>query len=261
MTALGHHRSPPRSPAEAPVALITGAGRRIGLAIARELHAAGYRVALHYHRSIDGARDLELELNRQRAGSAFCISGNLADTGVPESLAAAAHERWGRLDALVNNASGFFPTALASLTASQFDDLIGSNLKGPLFLSQACATRIGAGPGAGAIVNILDIHARKPMPGYVAYCAAKAGLWAVTESLAIELAPRIRVNGVAPGRMIWGGGDNLDDAQKSAELARIPMGRLGGGEEVAKTVRFLLSADAGYLNGAILPVDGGLRLA
>lgn len=250
MTALEHDPSPP-------VALITGAGRRIGLAIAQQLHATGWRVALHYHRSIDGVRELEAGLNAARADSAFCVSGNLADTQVPATLAATALARWGRLDALVNNASSFFPTSLESLTPMQFDDLIGSNLKGPLFLAQACARLMRK----GAIVNILDIHARKPMPGYVAYCAAKAGLWAVTESLAIELAPRIRVNGVAPGRMIWGGGDNLDETQRAAELARIPMARLGGGEEVAKAVRFLLSADAAYLNGAILPVDGGLRLA
>ena len=239
------------------VALITGAGKRIGLAIARELHAAGWNLLLHY-RSAAETPELEAELNASRAGSAASFQGDLADPALPRAIVAAVVARYGRLDALVNNASSFFSTPLDALTPAQFDDLLNSNLKGPLFLAQACARHMGEG---SAIVNLLDIHARKPMPGYVAYCAAKAALWSVTESLALELAPRIRVNGIAPGRMIWGGGDNLDDAGRRAEQARIPMGRLGGGEEVARAVRFLLSADAAYLNGAILPVDGGLRLA
>lgn len=239
------------------VALITGAGRRIGRAIAQELHAAGWNLLLHY-RSGDETPALEAELNAGRAGSAARFQGDLGDAALPEAIVAAALRSFGRLDALVNNASSFYPTALDTLTPAQFDDLLSSNLKGPLFLAQACARHMGEG---SAIVNLLDIHARRPMPGYVAYCAAKAALWSVTESLAIELAPRIRVNGIAPGRMIWGGGDNLDEAQRRAEQARIPMRRLGGGDEVAHAVRFLLSDEAAYLNGAILPVDGGLRLA
>lgn len=239
-----------------PVALITGAGRRIGRAIALELHAAGWNLVLHF-RSGDETPALAAELEARRADSAHSLQGDLADMDLPVKLAKAAAARWGHLDALVNNASSFYPTTLDALTPAQFDDLINSNLKGPLFLAQACAREMRG----GAIVNLLDIHARKPMPGYVAYCAAKAGLWSVTESLAVELAPRIRVNGVAPGRMIWGAGDNLDDAQRAAEQSRIPMGRLGGGEEVARAVRFLLSPESAYLNGAILPVDGGLRLA
>lgn len=237
-------------------ALVTGAGRRIGQAISRELHGAGWNLLLHY-RSGDEARSLQAELNALRAASTCIFHGDLGDRELPEALADAAITQFGRLDALINNASSFYPTALDTLSHSQFDDLIASNLKGPLFLAQACARRMGEG---SAIVNLLDIHARKPMPGYVAYCAAKAALWSVTESLAVELAPRIRVNGIAPGRMIWGGGDNLDEAQRGAEQARIPMQRLGGGDEVAHAVRFLLSSDAAYLNGAILPVDGGLRL-
>lgn len=244
------------SSAQSPVAIVTGAGRRIGSAIATALHEAGYRVLLHYRLSGEGAQKLEAELNARRPGSAACLAGDMADDALPEALAQTAIERWGRLDALVNNASSFYPTALDALTPAQFGDLIASNLKGPLFLAKACAARMRR----GAIVNVLDIHARKPMPGYVAYCAAKAGLWSVTESLAIELAPRIRVNGVAPGRMIWGVGDNLDASARLAEEQRIPMKQLGGGAEVARTVRFLLSDEAGYINGAVLPVDGGLRL-
>jgi pteridine reductase len=239
-----------------PVAIVTGAGRRIGSAIATALHEAGYRVLLHYRLSGEGARKLEADFNARRSDSAACFAGDMADDALPEALAQTAIGRWGRLDALVNNASSFYPTALETLTPAQFGDLIASNLKGPLFLAKACAARMRS----GAIVNVLDIHARKPMPGYVAYCAAKAGLWSVTESLAIELAPRIRVNGVAPGRMIWGVGDKLDEAERLAEQQRIPMKQLGGGAEVARTVRFLLSDEAGYINGAVLPVDGGLRL-
>lgn len=241
---------------QAPVAIVTGAGRRIGSAIATTLHEAGYRVLLHYRESGSGAGALMESFNRQRPDSAAGHAGDLADEALPEALAQAALDRWQRLDALVNNASSFFPTALETLTPGQFDGLIASNLKGPLFLMQACARRMQS----GAIVNVLDIHARKPMLGYVAYCAAKAGLWSATESLATELAPRIRVNGVAPGRMIWGGGDNLDEAGRVAEQARIPMQRLGGALEVARTVRFLLSDQADYINGAVIPVDGGLRL-
>lgn len=255
MTALA--TSGPDAASTTRVALITGAGRRIGLAIARDLHADGWNLLLHY-RSGDETPALAAEFEAARAGSALAYRGDLGDAELPAAIAAAAVARWGRLDALINNASSFFATPLDTLTPAQFDDLLVSNLKGPLFLAQACARRMGAG---AAIVNLLDIHARKPMPGYVAYCAAKAALWSVTESLAVELAPRIRVNGIAPGRMIWGGGDNLDEAQRRAEQARIPMARLGGGDEVARAVRFLLSADAAYLNGAILPVDGGLRLA
>ena len=214
--------------------------------------------ALLHYRSGPEAAALEAELNATRSGSAFTLQGDLADAGLPERIASEAMARFGRIDALINNASSFYPTALDTLTAPQFDDLLTSNLRGPLFLAQACARHMGSG---SSIVNLLDIHARKPMPGYVAYCAAKAALWSVTESLAVELAPRIRVNGVAPGRMIWGAGDNLDDAQKAAEQARIPMARLGGGDEVSRAVCFLVSEAAAYVNGAILPVDGGLRLA
>jgi len=257
MTALVSGSQPRDAAHAAPVAILTGASRRIGSAIARDLHALGWRLLLHY-RSGPEAAALEAELNATRSGSAFTLQGDLADAGLPERIASEAMARFGRIDALINNASSFYPTALDTLTAPQFDDLLTSNLRGPLFLAQACARHMGPG---SSIVNLLDIHARKPMPGYVAYCAAKAALWSVTESLAVELAPRIRVNGVAPGRMIWGAGDNLDDAQKAAEQARIPMARLGGGDEVSRAVCFLVSEAAAYVNGAILPVDGGLRLA
>ena len=220
---------------EQSVILITGAARRIGAQIARELHAQGARVALHCNTSTQEAQALVEELNALRSDSARVFQAALQNLDELGALAVNARAAWGRLDALVNNASSYFSTPLGSLSAEQFEDLIASNLRAPLFLAQACAPLLSDG---GSIVNILDVHARKPMSGFSAYLAAKGGLWTVTEALAVELAPRLRVNGVAPGHM-----------------------RLGGEREVAHAVKFLLSPEAEYLNGAILPVDGGLRLA
>lgn len=238
------------------VVLVTGAGRRIGAAIARELHAAGWNLLIHARESKQAATDLASELEALRKDSAQPVQADLLQAQNIEALATLAQQRWGRLDALVNNASSYFKTPLGSVTPAQLDDLLGSNLRAPLLLTQACA-RAGT---LSAVVNILDVHAHRPMPGYSAYTAAKAGLWSLTESLALELAPRVRVNGVAPGHMIWATGNSMSEAQKDAEIARVPLRRLGGGEEVAKAVRFLLSEEAAYITGAVLPVDGGLRL-
>ncbi|HET8881324.1 MAG TPA: pteridine reductase [Solimonas sp.] len=242
---------------ESPVVLVTGAARRIGAAIARLQHAAGWNVVVHARRSADDARTLVDELNRARAGSAELLLADLADSATIAPLAAAAHARWRRLDALVNNASSYFPTPFGTIGDAQLDDLLASNLRAPLLLAQACAPLFGDG---AAIVNIVDVQTPRPQPPYAAYHAAKAGLWSLTESLALELAPRVRVNGVAPGHMLWALSGGIDTAQQARELARIPLGRLGGGDEIARAVRFLLSADAAYITGAILPVDGGLRL-
>lgn len=240
------------------VVLVTGAARRIGAAIARQLHAAGWNVVIHYRASGGEARALAKELEGVRANSAHCVRANLLDLKAVDKLAAEAHGRWGRLDALVNNASSYYATPLDKLTEEQFDDLVGSNLKAPLFLVRACAARMQAG---GAVVNIADIHAARPMRRYSAYCAAKAGLIAVTEALALELAPQVRVNAVAPGHVLWAEQGGISAAQREAELARVPLKRLAQPEEIGVAAAFLLSPAAAYITGATLPVDGGLRLA
>lgn len=239
------------------VALVTGAARRIGAAIADTLHSDGWNVVVHAHTSIGAARELAESLNARRPDSAVAVAADLRDAAAIEPLAKAAHARWQRLDALVNNASSYQRTPLGAIGVAQIDELVASNLRAPLLLIQACAPLMGEG---GAIVNIVDALLRRPMPGFAPYYAAKAGLASLTETLALELAPGIRVNGVAPGHMLWATGNEMSAAQQDAELARIPMQRLGGGEEIARAVRYLLSAEAAYVTGSILPVDGGLRL-
>jgi len=239
------------------VVLVTGAARRVGAAIARQLHAAGWNVVIHYRASGGEARALEKELTLARPDSAATLRANLLDLRAIDKLVDEAAARWGRLDALVNNASSYYKTPLADLTEDQYDDLTGSNLKAPLFLIRACAKKMKQ----GAIVNIADIHAARPMRNYAVYCAAKAALVSLTESLARELAPRIRVNAIAPGHVLWADGNTMTAAQRDAEIARIPLGRLAQPEEIGVAAAFLLSGAAAYITGATLPVDGGLRLA
>lgn len=239
------------------VALVTGAARRIGAAITRELHAAGWNVLIHCRGSVDEAQALAQELGASRAQSVQVLQADLANADALVSLAQEAQARWGRLDALVNNASVYYPTAFGAISAAQFDDLTASNLRAPLLLTQACAPLMTDG---AAVVNIIDALAHRPARGFAPYHAAKSGLWTLTEALALELAPRLRVNGVAPGHMIWPEYGAMSEAEQQRELSRVPMGRLGGAEEIARSVRFLLSDDAVYITGAVLPVDGGLRL-
>lgn len=239
------------------VVLVTGAARRVGAAIARELHDGGMNVAIHCRGSVAAGTALVAELNARRADSATLLVADLADADALPRLAADAHSRWGRLDALVNNASSYRRTPFGAITAADFDDLIGSNFKAPLLLTQACLPLFGA---RAAVVNILDALARHARPGFAPYNAAKAALWALTETLAVELAPRVRVNAVAPGHIIWAETTNLSAEQKAAELGQIPMGRLGEPDEIARAVRYLLAPESSYLNGVVLNVDGGLRL-
>jgi pteridine reductase len=240
----------------APVVLVTGAARRIGAAVARVLHASGWNVAIHYRASGGEARTLERELNKVRADSAASLRANLLDVRAIDKVVEQAAGRWGRLDALVNNASSYYPTPLEKLTEEQFDDLVGSNFKAPLFLIRAFA---GAAK-RGAVVSIADIHAARPMKNYPVYCAAKAALVSLTESLARELAPRIRVNAVAPGHVLWSDQGAMSESQRNAEIARVPLQRLADPAEIGAATAFLLSPGAAYITGAVLPVDGGLRL-
>ncbi len=238
--------------------LVTGGARRVGAAIVRELHRAGMNVAIHCRDSRAEAELLAAELNAARRDSAQVLIADLADATALPRLAETAHARWGRLDALVNNASTYRHTPFGTITAEVFDDLIASNFKAPLLLTQACLAHFGA---SACVVNILDALARHARPGFAPYNAAKAALWSLTETLAVELAPRVRVNAVAPGHILWAETTSLSAEQKAEELAQVPLGRLGRPEEIARAVRFLVAPESAYLNGVILPVDGALRLS
>jgi len=239
-----------------PVALITGAAKRIGAETARRLHAAGYDLALHYRGSAAEARSLADELETARAGSAFALQADLAEFDRLPELIAHTVGRYGRLDALVNNASAFRPTPLGTATPVDWDDLFAANARAPFFLAQAAAPHLKA--ARGAIVNLVDIYAERPLRGHAVYCMAKAALAMATKSLALELAPDVRVNAVAPGAILWPEG-GADEAKQAALLARTPLARTGTPEEIAEAVRWLLQ-DARYTTGQILRVDGGRLL-
>ena len=235
------------------VALVTGGARRVGAAIARRLHAAGASVVIHYRDSEADAARLEAELNAARARSASKVKAELLAPVAPRALLAAALESFGRLDILVNNASSFFPVEVGAMEPSHWEELIGSNLRAPLFICQQAADELAK--HEGSIVNIVDIHAERPLKGYALYSIAKAGLAALTRSLALELAPRVRVNGVAPGAIAWPEDGQFEPAERSRIVATTPLGRVGSPEDIAQAVHFL--ACAPYVTGQILAVDGG----
>ncbi len=238
-----------------PVVLITGAGRRVGAEIARTLHAAGGRMLLHFRDSGADAGALAAELNALRPGSAACVQADLRDIAALDRLVAEAIAHFGRLDALVNNASSFFATPVGAITESAWDDLMGSNLKGPLFLAQAAAPHLAA--TCGAIVNIVDVHAERPLKGYPLYCAAKAGLLGLTRALAVELGPQVRVNAVAPGAIAWPEGDgDFRPTERAAIVEHTLLKRIGEPTDIARTVKFLIF-DAPYITGQVINVDGG----
>ena len=238
-----------------PVVLITGAARRVGAEIARSLHAAGARTMLHYRSSAAEAELLAAELNALRAGSAATAQADLRDVETLAQLVRQTVARFGRLDALVNNASSFFATPIGAITEKAWDDLIGSNLKGPLFLAQAAASHLAE--AEGVIVNILDVHAERPLKGYPLYCSAKAGLQGLTRALAVELAPQVRVNGVAPGAIAWPeGGADFPPPEREAIVEHTLLKRIGQPADIARTVKFLVF-DAPYITGQVINVDGG----
>ncbi|WP_342316274.1 pteridine reductase [Lysobacter sp. FW306-1B-D06B] len=243
-------------PATPPVALVTGAARRIGAAIARTLHSAGYDVALHYRDSGDDAQALAAELETARAGSTLLLQADLAQFDRLPELIALCVGRFGRLDALVNNASTFTPTPIGTATPTQWDALFASNARAPFFLAQAAAPHLRA--TRGAIVNLADLYAERPLREHTLYCMAKAALLMMTRSLAVELGPDVRVNAVSPGAILWPE-DRTDTAAQQAMLARTPLGRTGTPQEVAEAVRWLLQ-DAHYSTGQVLHLDGGRML-
>jgi pteridine reductase len=238
---------------EGKTALVTGGARRLGAAIARRLHAAGASVLIHYRDSEADAAKLEAELNAARPRSAAKVKAELLAPIAPRALVSAALDAFGRLDVLVNNASSFFPVALGEIEASHWEELIGSNLRAPLFIAQQAAPELAR--REGAIINVVDIHAERPLKGYPVYSVAKAGLAALTRSLALELAPRVRVNGVSPGAIAWPDDGQFDTAERSRILATTPLARVGSPEDIAHAVHFL--ATAGYVTGQIIAVDGG----
>jgi len=238
------------------VALVTGGARRIGAAIARRLHAAGAAVLIHYRDSEADAGRLEAELNSLRPKSAVRVKADLLAPIAPHALVGAASDAFGRLDILVNNASSFFPVALGAIEASHWEELVGSNLRAPLFIAQAAAAELAR--REGSIVNIVDIHAERPLKGYPLYSVAKAGLAALTRSLALELAPRVRVNGVAPGAIAWPEDGQFPPAERERIVATTPLQRIGSPEDIAQAVHFL--ACARFVTGQILAVDGGRSL-
>ncbi|MFC5436204.1 pteridine reductase [Rhodanobacter umsongensis] len=240
-----------------PVALITGAGRRVGAVIARTLHAAGYDLALHYRRSIEDARLLADELEQQRGGSTLLLQAELAELAALPAMIEQLLAHYGRLDALVNNASAFFPTPLGTATPQQWSALFASNAQAPFFLSQAAIPALRE--ARGGIVNMIDIYAERPLAEHTVYCMAKAALAAMTRSLALELGPEVRVNGVAPGAVLWPS-DGKPYADQQAMLERTPLQRAGTPEDVAGAVLWLLR-DAPYVTGQIIRVDGGRTLS
>ncbi len=235
------------------VVLITGGARRVGAEIAKTLHKENYAIAIHYRHSAKEAEELCAQLNELREDSCHCIGGDFSDESVYVRIIEQAIERFGRLDVLINNASSFYPTPIESITEEHWQDLMSSNLKAPLFLSKHAIPELKK--NQGVIINIIDIYADRPLAEHPIYCAAKAGLQMLTKSLARDLQGKVRVNGIAPGAILWPENDGGVDTQQEL-LKRIPMNTLGEPADIAKAIRFLLT-NAPYINGQIIAIDGG----
>lgn len=241
------------------VVLITGGARRVGAAIARELHQQGAKLLLHYHKSEKEALDLQATLNALRPGSVEIVGANLLETSQLPALIEAALQSFGQLDALINNASSYYPTPVGQISPTQWEDLMGSNLKAPLFLSQSAASALRR--SQGCIINITDMHIERPKKNYVVYSAAKAGLVSLTKSLAQELAPHVRVNAVAPGPVLWpDDNQEFDEHYRQQVVNQTLLKRSGEPADIAKAVKFLIF-DAPFITGHVLAVDGGRNLS
>jgi pteridine reductase len=248
--------SDPTQPLAGKAVLITGSARRLGAAMARRLHAAGADVAIHYRSSSSDADALVDQLNAARPGSAVALQADLLDLGSLPGLVGHVTGTFGRLDILVNNASTFYPTPVGEITAAQFDDLVGTNLRAPLFMAQAAAPQLRL--HEGLILNMVDIHGSRPLKRHPVYSAAKAGLIMLTRSLARELAPQVRVNAIAPGPVMWPEG-GLDPDLKKKILERTALRRPGSPEDIARAALFF-AAEAPYVTGQVLAIDGGRSL-
>jgi pteridine reductase len=246
------------APLAGKVALVTGGARRVGAQIVRTLHGAGAAVLVHRHRSRTDADALIAELDARRPGSAHAFALDLLDTARLPTLIEAAEQRFGRLDILVNNASTFYPTPLGAITEAHWDDLVGSNLKAPLFLSQAAAPLLRR--TQGLILNIVDIHGMRPLRQHPVYGVAKAGLIMLTRSLARELGPEVRVNAIAPGPVMWPEDGSAEPARREKIVSRTLLKRSGSADDIARAALFF-AADAPFVTGQVLPVDGGRSVA
>ncbi len=233
--------------------LITGSAKRIGAAMARGFHEAGANLVVHYRSSAEAAEALVQNLNDRRADSATVVQADLLKTGRAAKLIDHALQQFGRLDVLVNNASSFYPTPMGAISESDWHELVGSNLKAPLFLTQAA--RASLAEHQGCVINMIDIHARRPLQDHAVYCAAKAGLEALTLALARDLGPEIRVNGIAPGAILWPE-QGSEQNEQQAIISRTPLKRSGDPQDIVRTALFL-AADAPFITGQVIAVDGG----
>jgi len=241
----------------APVALITGGARRIGATVVKRLHQEGYRVAIHCHNSIEAANKLADTLNAEKAESACVLQAKLGGQLAAQQLAKDLIKRFGRCDLLINNASSFYPTPLEGVSETAWDELFSANAKAPLFLAQALSEKLKV--SKGCIINIADIHALRPLKKHTIYSMAKAANIMLTKSLALELAPDIRVNGIAPGAILWAETNSGQLTEKPDYLDTLPLRSLGGGDSIASSIVFLAKPD-NYITGHILCVDGGKSL-
>lgn len=241
-----------------PVALVTGAAHRLGAQTARTLHERGWNLVIHYRSREEQANSLVAQMNRQRPDSACVLQADLSQTAGVYRLASDAMAHWGRLDALVNNASVFYPTPTAGATEDDWDTILNTNLKAPFFLVQACLSELRR--NHGSVVNLIDIYSERPIDDHPLYCASKAGLAALTRSWAKDLAPEVRVNGVSPGAILWPDGEaEMDQCAQQAILQKTPLARTGNPDDIAETIAFLI-CDAPFITGQIIAVDGGRSL-